>query len=193
MWGSLFVCAMCVCVCVYFVFGCFCVFVFGCFRVCLWAPISLLRTVLNDATGRLSGARSMWSMVYGLAAAVFATASRLGWAADSAIVFRDERVALVDLQCDSPAYVQEIVRLSVSWWRWRAGAPSTKEAFNLPFVAGSGRNRGCTLLAWWTIPCAGFVEGCRVVMKLAPFCTDWCGPPQPASGTSVHPDGLLIT
>ena len=46
-----------------------------------WAPRVMLDYVLRDARSRLSKARSVWSVVYGPAAALLATLWRLQWEA----------------------------------------------------------------------------------------------------------------
>jgi len=48
-----------------------------------WTPRPLLKWLIDDARGRLDRAKSPWAVVDGPAAAVVATARRLGWSVDS--------------------------------------------------------------------------------------------------------------
>jgi len=84
-----------------------------------WAPKALLEKLVANAKTRISRARSVWNVVYGPAAAVVATAQRLGWEVSAAARFYDDWGSLVDLQVDSPAFVQQVVRASVIRWRWK--------------------------------------------------------------------------
>ena len=84
-----------------------------------WAPGPVLQIVMSDAQKRLGKAKSIWSVVYGPAAAVVATAWRLEWQVISATVFVTDRGEGIDLMMLSPAYVQNVVHQSVLRWRWR--------------------------------------------------------------------------
>ena len=101
-----------------------------------WASPKLLQKVVVAAQQRLSGVKSVWSRVYGPAAALVATANRLGWTVMSAsILFNDEGVK-VDLMRDSPQYIKGLVVESVARWRW------SKVAHRYPSLAKQGSFSG---------------------------------------------------
>ena len=61
-----------------------------------WVPLKLLQTVICDAKRRLSNAKSAWSHVRGPAAALVATANRLGWQVNSATHLLDDKGRVVN-------------------------------------------------------------------------------------------------
>ena len=84
-----------------------------------WAPPALFVSLINDAIKRLARVKSIWNVVYGPAAAVVATASRLGWVIHSASSWTTDDGQQLDLTIDSPAFVQDLAVRSVRRWRWR--------------------------------------------------------------------------
>ena len=106
-----------------------------------WAPFSFLSNLVNSARRRLASAKSLWSRVFGPAAALVATMDRLGWSFTSPFVFSADDGAIIDLMVDSPAYVKGAVCDSVSRWRWR------RVEAKLPALESGGRGLGA-----WDLP-----------------------------------------
>ena len=84
-----------------------------------WLPEAELVELNADARARLREQSNMWSLVAGPAAAAVATASRLGWAFDSAEHVVTDQGRRLWLRQDAPAAVQREVREAVRRWRWR--------------------------------------------------------------------------
>ena len=88
-----------------------------------WAPLAMLEFVVKDAKRRLQEAlakdRSPWSLVFGPAAALVATADRLKWSVSSAFQVITDLGVVVDFKLDSPAMIKGLVIDAVSRWRWR--------------------------------------------------------------------------
>ena len=84
-----------------------------------WVPSRVLSIVLRDAKARLQRAKSHWSVVYGPAAALVATASRIGWQVDSPTLFVTDLGVRIDLGVGSPAFLLKAVGEAVARWRWR--------------------------------------------------------------------------
>ena len=61
-------------------------------------------------------------VVKGLGAAFVATAQRLGWVVNGAMLVTTDRGNILDFTWDSPAFVQGEVRKAVWRWRWRKTA-----------------------------------------------------------------------
>ena len=83
-----------------------------------WAPVKLLQVAICDAKKRLRGAKSVWAHVKGPAAALVATAQRLGWQVHTATQLLDDSGREVNLTLDSPCMVKGWATEAV--WRWRA-------------------------------------------------------------------------
>ena len=65
-----------------------------------WIPMAMLERITNDAINSLRKAKSVWATVKGPAAAVVATAARIGWKmVSAATVITDQGVSL-DLRLD---------------------------------------------------------------------------------------------
>ena len=96
----------------------------------------MLKWLIDDACGRLDRAKSPWSVVYGPAAAVVATARRLRWNVASPFEWETDAGAKIDLRVDSPAFVKMLVVDAVSRWRWR------KVENRLPPLRSGGAGRG---------------------------------------------------
>ena len=84
-----------------------------------WLPEAELVDLNADARARLRDQGNMWSLVAGPAAAAVATASRIGWAFDSAEHVVTDQGRRLWLRQDAPAAVQREVREAVRRWRWR--------------------------------------------------------------------------
>ncbi len=84
-----------------------------------WFPLATMDLTIARARCRLVKARRVWSAVHSPAAAVLATAARIGWDFASATKVTTHDGLLLDLAVDSPAAVAAHVRRAVERWRWR--------------------------------------------------------------------------
>ena len=76
-----------------------------------------LRLMVAEAKIRLCRAKRVWSVVYGPAAALMATAARIGWDITGATTAIDDKGNSISFLEDSPEAVKECVRKSVVRWR----------------------------------------------------------------------------
>ncbi len=85
---------------------------------CGWAARRNMLTALNRAKLRLSKAVRPWSVVYGPAAAVVATAARLEWTFIDEATIRTHDDVTLRLDLESPRAVARYVKAAVERWRW---------------------------------------------------------------------------
>jgi hypothetical protein len=85
---------------------------------CKWFTCRSLNIAVSRAKLRLAKAARPWAAVHGPAAAVVATAARLGWAFIDATTIRMEDGTILDLRAESPRSVADYVRKAVEKWRW---------------------------------------------------------------------------
>ena len=78
-----------------------------------------LHLLVARAKVRLCKATRTWAVVNGPAAAMLATASRLGWEVKGACEVADDVGRVISFVEDSPAAVRDYVRQSVERWRMR--------------------------------------------------------------------------
>ena len=76
-----------------------------------------LQTLVARAKVRICRAKRMWAVVRGPAAAMVATAARLGWEVKNAFQLCDDTGITISLLEDSPAAVRMHVRQAVTRWR----------------------------------------------------------------------------
>jgi hypothetical protein len=84
-----------------------------------WVPIKLLHTLVEEAVVRLGSTNRVWAAVCGPAAAMVASAWRLGWKVISATECENDLGESIDLKINSPSWVADQVKHSVVRWRWR--------------------------------------------------------------------------
>ena len=82
-------------------------------------PAAAMADALRVAQGRIDAAASMWSVVTGPAAAVIATAARLGWAVPEYCRYVDDLGNELNLRRSSPALVRKAVVEAVRRWQTR--------------------------------------------------------------------------
>ena len=98
-------------------------------------PTGMLRRMMVKAKKKLQGAARPWARVYGPAAAVLATAERLGWVVNDAFCFTTDEGRHLDITEDPPAVVKMLVTEAVTRWKWRrieAEIPSLRAAAGSP-------------------------------------------------------------
>jgi len=84
-----------------------------------WYPLRMLDKLMQATIERLGPLHKLWSVVYGPAAAVYATADRIGWVMESATKIRLDDGSQLDLLMTSPAYVKTAANKAVERWRWK--------------------------------------------------------------------------
>ncbi len=83
------------------------------------APRAVMDRMVAKARWRLSRAKRIWASVYGPAAALVATAARLGWTVLNSTAIECDDGSSLDLGCDPPAVVGERVHDAVRRWQCR--------------------------------------------------------------------------
>lgn len=84
-----------------------------------WLPSGDLDLLSSGASSLTRNAKSKWGVVHGPAAACWASVDRLNWQAFSTSMWATDLGMEIDLRCDSPAFVQDLVVQAVHRWRWR--------------------------------------------------------------------------
>lgn len=77
----------------------------------------MAETVIGRTLPKLLTARSIWTLVFGLAAAFVASAQRIWWSIVNAVSIVADDGQLIRLDLDSPAAVAEAVHAAVVRWR----------------------------------------------------------------------------
>ena len=107
-----------------------------------WIPAGDLVRAHSQAVARLATAASVWACVAGPAAAVVATAARIGWHFVSAQSMQDDIGIVWDCTVDSPAAIRVAVLASVRRWRTERICKSfpglASEASDGPLSCGLG-------------------------------------------------------
>ncbi len=91
-----------------------------------WVPLGLMQSGISRARAAVTAAMRPWSVVRGPAAAVIATAARIGWHVQDATTFVTDQGRVLNLTLDPPIVVKREVDDAVRRWRWRqvtAAAP----------------------------------------------------------------------
>ena len=101
-----------------------------------WIPLPALMRLVASSKLRLDRAVRPWSVVRGPAAAVVATATRLGWTVHDARRFTTDTGRELDLAIDPPVVVARECEAAVRRWRWR----SVEQDF--PSLDSGGAGRG---------------------------------------------------
>ena len=183
-------------------------------------PASALADALRSAQRRIDSAASTWSVVTRPAAAVLATALRLGWAVPDYCSFVDDLGYTYNLRRSSPALVKRAVVESVRRWQTRQVAqafPSAQlqDGIRLePLVrllartsegwtsAEQAQLRSAVVGGQWTqarLHAAGLAPSCLCPLcGLAPGTLAhrlwWCAHPELVAARSKHvPPWLLAT
>ena len=86
---------------------------------CMWLPRDALTKLATHDIQALTSVSWPWASVMGPARAFVASAQRLGWRLDSALVVHTDVGMTLDFCCDSPAFVRSEVKVAVRRWRWR--------------------------------------------------------------------------
>jgi hypothetical protein len=99
-----------------------------------WVPrCTMLRSVASAAQ-RLGKARNVWNAVHGPAAAMVATATRLGWTVQDAFTATTDLGSTVRFTQDAPLRIRAVVAESVQRWRNR------RIAGRIPTLATGGND-----------------------------------------------------
>ena len=99
-----------------------------------WHPAESMAAALAHAQSRvLIGGTVCWRRVAGPAAAVVATAARIGWAFGTATQLHTDDGMLLDLLLDPPAVIKEQVALAVGRWRLRRIAEAAPDLIPAQF------------------------------------------------------------
>jgi hypothetical protein len=85
-----------------------------------WLPIRHLSQIVVDARVRLAKATHPWRVVYGPAAALLCTATRLKWTVHDAVTIVTDEGRTLRLELDPPVVVVRAVHEAVRRWRWRS-------------------------------------------------------------------------
>ncbi len=104
-----------------------------------WAPRHALNTTMAKVKLKLLHASRPWARVTGPAAAVVATAARLGWHVADATTLVTDRGRRLDLTCDPPTVVRREVRAAVDRWRWR------RIELGVPGIDSGGAGHGAAI------------------------------------------------
>jgi hypothetical protein len=100
----------------------------------VWVPRSTMLRSVAAAAMRLGKARNVWNAVHGPAAAMVATATRLGWTVQDAFTATTDLGQTVRFTQDSPLRVRAVVAESVQRWRNR------RIAGRIPALAAGGNS-----------------------------------------------------
>ena len=84
-----------------------------------WMPRSALLRTVAAAKRRLAAAKNAWSAVHGPAAAVVATAARIGWTFVDGLTAMTDEGEVVNFCAVPPLRVRRMVNDAVRRWRWR--------------------------------------------------------------------------
>ena len=110
-----------------------------------WLPQPMSEQLMISAINTLRGAKRIWCKVKGPAAAVVATAARIGWRVVSATRMVTDLGTVLDPRLDPPKVVTEQVYKSVERWRWR------RVAKKHPRLATSAEGRGAIMAPVWKV------------------------------------------
>ena len=109
-------------------------------------PHPALLSMVAEAKVKLTTAKRMWAMVVsGPAAAMVATAARLGWVVQDAFNLVTDLGEPLKLLEDSPKTVRLAVREAVKRWRWR------NVEHSLPELAKAEGGRGAMMNPIWRL------------------------------------------
>ena len=109
-----------------------------------WLPIPMLNQMMASAIPTLRNAKRVWAMVKGPAAAVVATAARIGWQILNATQIWTDVGHLLDLSLDPPKVIAEHVFKAVERWRWK------RIEKKHPYLAANGSGRGSFMAPSWS-------------------------------------------
>ena len=90
-------------------------------------------------------AKRVWAQVKDPAAAIVATAARLGWDFINAHTVITDLGATINLRVDRPKDVPDLVYEAVKRWRWK------RVEKKHPYLATSGRGRGANMAPIWKL------------------------------------------
>ena len=110
-----------------------------------WLPTQMSEQLMATAISALSNAKRVCAKVKDPAAAVVATAARIGWRVVSATRMSTDLGAVLDLRLDPPKVVAEQVYRAVERWRWKR--VEKKHAR----LAASGSGRGAVMAPIWKL------------------------------------------
>ena len=85
----------------------------------MWIPYDLMQESVADAMIRIARASRMWAVVKGPAAALVATATRIGWTVIDAHTVIADTGRIVDLSIEPPIVVTALCDEAVVRWRWK--------------------------------------------------------------------------
>ncbi len=97
-----------------------------------WLPAQLMTTMIAKARARLARAKRVWQAVKGPAAAVVATAGRIGWTMHSATSITTDEGRHLNLDLDPPCVIATYVAAAVRRWQWG------RVAAKFPALSASG-------------------------------------------------------
>ena len=99
-----------------------------------WIPRGILVKSFAKARRDVLQAKRPWSVVRGPAAAMYASALRIGWQTPDGITFTTDEGEEIDITLDPPIAVRRLVERSVRNWRWR------EVAFGAPHLQSDGHS-----------------------------------------------------
>ena len=111
----------------------------------VWLPLKMLQSMVASAMIKLTGAASPWGRVTGPAAAVVASAARLGWFFIDATLVKTDQGRELNFVVDSPAAIQIEVEAAVRRWRWR----NVERRY--PSLESGGRGDGIHMRPFWKL------------------------------------------
>ena len=110
-----------------------------------WLPKHSLLLLAASAKRQIIGAKRIWAKVYGPAAAMVASCSRLGWTVLDALNITTDQGRGLNLATDPPAVIREECREAVRRWRWRNIA-TTMSPLQL-----NGTSQGAVMQPLWIL------------------------------------------
>jgi ribonuclease HI len=110
-----------------------------------WLHRGMLERITNDAINMLRAAKNVWAKVKGPAAAMVATAARIGWQTLNATTLVTDLGEIVDMTVDPPKVVALQVFEAVKRWRWKRLEKNHKR------LAEGGTGRGPMMAPIWKL------------------------------------------
>ena len=110
-----------------------------------WLPTAMIEQLANTAITTLGKAKNVWAKVKGPAAALVATAARIGWQTVNATTLITDRGDVLDLRLDPPKVVAQQVFDAVKRWRWQRIEKKHRR------LAEGGTGRGAMMTPVWKL------------------------------------------
>ena len=155
-----------------------------------WLPMKHLQQLVDSARARVTKAAHPWRVVYGPAAALICTATRLQWTVYDAVSFSTDDGKKLRLDLDPPSVIVKAVHAAVRRWRWRAieGAHHS--------LSSAGAGRGAVMEPIWKLlrsqdNTAAWSPGMRGALRSAIANRQWPQARCFQAGFASHPKCLF--